>query len=201
MGKVLGLVGSPRRDGNSEIITNTFLSGVETRGLKTEKILLNKLDIHPCQACDACAGSGYCVVRDDMQNLYPKIKEASGLLLVSPIYFSGISAQTKAFIDRFQCWWHARYGFHRPFVEKEDGRLGFFISVEAMQGKEWGQKAIYTIRSYFNVINYSLEGSLHFQGIDALGSIEDSPDALTQVKNAGMAFADKAKLNLGEGLT
>lgn len=192
MAKILALVGSPRREGNSEILAAEFLKGVEEAGLNGELIRLNSLDIRSCQACDACAGSGYCVIRDDMRQLYADIAAAAGVLLITPIYFGSVTGQTKIFIDRFQCWYHAKYGFKRPFIKKEEQRPGYFISVGAWDKKEYSENALGIARTFFMVTNFQLHGQMHLTGYDHPGSVGEAAELLDKVKSAGKHFGDAA---------
>ena len=105
MVKVLGIAGSPRREGNTELLLREFLRGAGTSGLETELIILSEVDISPCTSCDLCQEDGKCVIADDMQLMYQKLLEARYIVFASPIYFSGVSAQLKSFIDRCQALW------------------------------------------------------------------------------------------------
>lgn len=100
--KIMILLGSPRKKGNSAKLAEQVAKGAKEQGAKVETFYLNGLDIKPCQACGKCkkANAG-CAIQDDMQPLYPKLKEADTIVIASPIYWFNISAQTKTFIDRF----------------------------------------------------------------------------------------------------
>ena len=102
MAKVLAVLGSPRRNGNSACLAEQVMSGARSLGATTETVYLHELEIKPCDACDLCEGDTYtgCVIDDDMQMLYPKIIEADAIVIASPIYWFTVSAQTKLFIDR-----------------------------------------------------------------------------------------------------
>ena len=111
---LLAVSSSPRRGGNSETLLKAFLEGASKKGWQGETVRLNELSLKPCQDCDGCAKDGRCVIKDDMQLLYPKVLAARGLVLATPIYFGSVSAQLKIFIDRFQCWWQAKYPLQSP---------------------------------------------------------------------------------------
>lgn len=98
---VLGIVGSPRRGGNTEILVDKILSSAENKGAKIEKVILNKLDIKPCQACDNCSDNRECIYKDDMVGLLNKMKLSQIWILGTPIYWWGPTAQFKTFIDRW----------------------------------------------------------------------------------------------------
>lgn len=98
--KILGIVGSPRREGNTEIMVKEALEAARGKGAETELFLLADHDIAPCDGCTACAETGACVIDDDMQKLYELMEEADGLIFGTPVYFINVSAQAKAVIDR-----------------------------------------------------------------------------------------------------
>jgi multimeric flavodoxin WrbA len=100
--KVIVLLGSPRKKGNSTVLAKQIILGVESVGGQTETVYLNGLDIKPCQGCYACRKkeSSGCAVDDDMQSLYPKLIESNAWIIASPVYWFSMSAQTKIFMDR-----------------------------------------------------------------------------------------------------
>jgi multimeric flavodoxin WrbA len=99
--KVLGIIGSPRRGGNTEILVDEVLRGAEEAGAQTDKVILNELDIAPCQACDTCLESGECVQQDDMAALLAQMQGSEVWVLGTPVYWWGPTAQFKAFLDRW----------------------------------------------------------------------------------------------------
>ncbi len=189
--KGLALTASPRREGNSELLLRSFAEGMESEGWEIETLRLNDLNIRPCQACDHCAPTGKCVVQDDMQKLYPKIRDCSALLLATPIFFGSLSAQLKIFIDRFQCWWHAKYNLDKPFIKPEEGRPAYFLSVGALKKKDYSESARQIVGVYCHIVNLQLQGSLCFRGYDERGSITRDPEPLAKARQEGKDFAKK----------
>jgi multimeric flavodoxin WrbA len=98
--KVLGIVGSPRQGGNTEILVEEALAAAREAGAKTEIVLLADKQIAPCDACRSCVKTGACKINDDMQPIYKQMEAADALLLGSPVYFGYVTAQMKALIDR-----------------------------------------------------------------------------------------------------
>jgi hypothetical protein len=99
---ILILKGSPRKHGNSAALADQIYAGAKKAGAEVESVYLSGLEINPCDACDACQeGDQGCIVQDDMQALYPQLKAADVIVLASPIYYFTITAQIKAFIDRW----------------------------------------------------------------------------------------------------
>lgn len=100
--KILVLLGSPRKKGNSTTLARQIIKGAESAGAEVEAVYLNGLNIRPCQGCYACKkkDSKGCVVDDDMQSLYPKIVASDALVIATPVYWFNMTAQTKIFMDR-----------------------------------------------------------------------------------------------------
>lgn len=99
---VVILLGSPRRDGNCAVLSRSLARGVEDSGSRSETLLLQGMDIRPCTACEGCHGeaSSGCVIEDAMQDVYPLLRAADGIVFASPVYWFSVSAQTKTVIDR-----------------------------------------------------------------------------------------------------
>lgn len=186
--RVIAFLGSPRIGGNTDILLEEFLKGVKNKGGVVEKIILNKLKISPCQNCSKCFKDGNCVIEDDMQLLYPKITSAERMVIASPIFFMGVSAQTKIMIDRCQALWARKYILKNKVSETCFSRKGFFISVCAINKKEIFEGAILTIKSFFRVIEVEYFGNLLFSGIDEKGAIKNHPTALRDSFTAGEKF-------------
>lgn len=106
--KVLGIVCSPRKGGNTEILVREALKGVTEAGGETELVLVAGKNIAPCDGCEACVKSGICKIRDDMQNIYQKLELADGVIFGTPVYFLNVSAQAKAVMDRTYAFLGAR---------------------------------------------------------------------------------------------
>lgn len=106
MKNVLILSGSPRKNGNSDILCDEFQRGAEEAGHQVEKIRVAAKEVHPCIACYHCReNDGACVFKDDMAEILQKMIDADVLVLASPVYFYSIDAQLKAVIDRTVARW------------------------------------------------------------------------------------------------
>lgn len=102
--KVLALLGSPRKKGNTALLLDEYLRGMRDSGKGAEitKVFLHEKDIRSCSSCETCrkVTIGQCAVKDDMQELYPLFCEADMVIYASPVYWWSVSAQLKAFMDR-----------------------------------------------------------------------------------------------------
>ena len=99
--RIVVLEGSPNRHGSSNMLADCFRQGAEEAGHTVEIIDAAHADIHPCTGCIHCGYEGPCVQKDDMEQLRRRILEADMLVLVTPLYYYGMSAQLKTLIDRF----------------------------------------------------------------------------------------------------
>jgi len=108
--KVLGVIGSPRKKGNTATLVETILDGARRSGAEAEAVYLGQIDLNPCRACDSCKKTGRCIQRDGMQDVYDKIAASRALVLASPVYFDQVSAQAKMFIDRLYCYCYTDSG-------------------------------------------------------------------------------------------
>lgn len=119
--RVLGISGSPRRNGNTDTLVQRILAGAASVGAETRMVYLSELDIHPCQACMYCIDHGNCVQQDDMMELYDLLRQCDSLVLGSPIYMWQMTAQTKLFVDRL----FALYTNNVPPVKSKNNLLLF----------------------------------------------------------------------------
>jgi multimeric flavodoxin WrbA len=182
--KVLGIMGSPRRQSNTEILLDKALGGAREAGAEVEKVLVSKLKISPCLEIYACRKDGNCTIKDDMQLLYKKLLEADHIIFASPIFFYGITSQTKAVVDRCQALWVRR---HVLGMGKEDKRVrrGVFISVGATRGTKLFDGAVLTVKYFFDAIGVKYSGDLLVRGIDNKGQIKEHPAALEDAFRLG----------------
>jgi multimeric flavodoxin WrbA len=182
--KVLGIMGSPRMQGNTELLFDKAIEGAVEARAEVEKVLVSKLKISPCLEIYACRKDGNCAIRDDMQSLYKKLLEADHIIFASPIFFYGITSQAKAIVDRCQALWIRRYVLDMG-GEDERERRGVFISVGATRGKKLFDGAVLTVKYFFDAVGVKYSGDLLVRGIDNKGQIEENPAALEDAFRLG----------------
>ncbi|MCK5733669.1 MAG: flavodoxin family protein [Candidatus Latescibacteria bacterium] len=186
--KILGLSGSPRRRGNTELLLDRALEGAKERGADVEKIVLSELNIHPCRHCDGCARTGLCVIEDDMQELYDRFRTLDALILSAPVFFMGPPAQTKSMMDRCQCLWVAKYVLKRPLVEGGTKRKSLLLSVGGSTRPHLFRPLKTIVQAVYATLDVAYGNDLCFAGVDQKGAIREHPTALKAAFEAGAAL-------------
>lgn len=177
MNKVLVVMGSPRRNGNSATLAQSVIAGAKNAGAEVESFYLHGMDIKPCDACDACqtGKSRGCNISDDMQDIYPKLLEADALVIASPIYWFTVSAQTKLFMDR--CYGLGNLGGYGL----KGKRIGIILTYGDTDPFNSG--AVNAIRTFQDAFNYI--------GAQIVGMVYGSAEKAGEISNNG-ALMDKA---------
>jgi len=98
--KILGISGSPRKNGVTVAMLDEVLKAAKGDGAEVELYSVSGKNIQPCDGCWGCRGTGKCHIKDDMQELYDKMVGADGIIFGTPVYFWGMTAQAKAVMDR-----------------------------------------------------------------------------------------------------
>jgi multimeric flavodoxin WrbA len=190
--KVIGIAGSPRRDGNTDHLLRQVMDGASSQGAQTKIVILSELNISPCRHCDGCIQTGKCVIDDDMQWIHSDLREADRVVLASPIFFMGVTAQTKAMIDRCQALWVIKYVLKIPVaINPQKERTGFFVSVGGTRLRHLFEPAMATVKSWFTTLDINYAGELVFSGIDERGDIDLHPSALKDAFAVGQKLAVK----------
>ncbi|MTI49077.1 flavodoxin family protein [Sporosalibacterium faouarense] len=131
MKKILALMGSPRKNKNTDKLLNKVLEGIKDSGedVDIKKVYLKDKDIASCIACDSCGKTGKCFKNDDMDDIYSDFDEGDGVIIASPLYFNTVSSLTKIMIDRCQVYWSSKYVLKNPSIDINKKRVGMFICV------------------------------------------------------------------------
>lgn len=181
--KIVGISGSPRRSGNSEILLDRALEGAASAGADAEKIVLNELEIRSCQECGGCDKNGVCVIPDDMSHLYKTLDKADAVIVASPIFFASLSAQTKMMIDRFQCEWMAKYMLKKAMRKKR--RKGLFICVSGSHRNDYFENAGSIIKAFFATLDIEYCGELFCGGMEKARDIDNEEKVLNKAYSLG----------------
>jgi len=189
--RACGLVGSPIKNGNVDLLVSEVLRGAESQGAEVFKIYLNELAIKPCQSCGVDPRPGFCIIEDGMNEVYKALETCEIVVLGSPVYFDSVSAQTKLMVDRCNCVTpYVRTAIGDPRFE---GRLlmrkkGVFVSVAGTQ--QDFEPLLPLVKGFFNWVNAELvETILHSHDDVELGAVRSDEARMKQAYDAGVRVA------------
>lgn len=149
--KAIGISGSPRKNGNTEIITRHTLKAIEEEGLDTELISLAGLDIRPCTACMVCSNRETCPIKDDLLPIYAKMKEADAIIISSPVYYGSATALIRGLMERA--------GFIAAHNGRQfEGKVGGSLAI-ARRSSQYFTEAQMTF--WFHTLGFFMPGSIH----------------------------------------
>ena len=161
---VLILSGSPRKNGNSDLLCDEFMKGAIEAGHQVEKIRVAEKNIGYCRACYGCKDTGVCVIKDDMAEVLQKMIDCDVLVLASPVYFYSIDAQLKAVIDRSVARW----------LEVKDKEL-YYIMTAADEEKASMETTLACFRGYADCVEGAKEmGVIYGTGVYEKGEVKDT---------------------------
>jgi len=176
---VLVLKGSPRESGNSNTLAGQVERGAREAGAEVDSLMLHHMDIRPCDACDVCQETGVCIVKDDMQKIYPLLEKANAILIASPIYWFTISAQAKLCIDRW-------YALETPQGNALRGKqIGIVLTYgDTNLYTSGGINAIHTFESMFRYIGAEIVGMVYGTA-NQIGDAEKQPELMEHAYKLG----------------
>jgi multimeric flavodoxin WrbA len=184
---VLGISGSPHRHGNTEVLLDRFLEGAQAAGAQVEKVVLKDLDYTPCRGCNACHKDGNCIVKDAAPPLFDRMMAADCVVVASPIYSMGITAQLKGFIDRGQYLWARR--FVTKTLEFSPEHLarhkGIFISTAGQNWDHVFDGAYPSLTALFHDAGFDYYDNIVANNMDTWKGIKNHPTALDEAFRKG----------------
>lgn len=136
MKKVLAIMGSPRKNKNTDKLLDAVIEGIKTNEVELKKVYLRDMKISTCIACGQCEKTGDCFINDDMKNIYDDFNNSDIIIIASPLYFNTVSSLTKIMIDRCQVYWSSKYILKNSSIEVNKKRVGMFIGVGGAPKKE-----------------------------------------------------------------
>lgn len=160
--RVLAVMGSPNVGRNTDAMLGAVVKGLRAVGVEVTEIYLREYNFKGCQGCGGCLQDGICKRNDDMQKIYPLIRQADGLVLASPTYNYNITAEMKAFVDRFFCYydfagpagWGCRLGYDRKAMvlaqSAGEDETGMKMTLDAMRRpmEDLGYRVVQSIPYY-----------------------------------------------------
>lgn len=179
--QVLVILGSPRKKGNSSTLAARISRGAKAAGAEVETVFLQALNISPCRGCDTCQkdGSKGCAIKDDMQEIYPKLIRADAWVIASPVYWFTMSAQTKMFMDR--CYALPAYA-RNPFAGKRIAIAMSYGDVDAV--KSGCVNALRAFQDAFRYTGSKIVGMVYGSAMKA-GEIADNKALMREAEELG----------------
>jgi len=191
--KVCGLIGSPNKKGNVDLLASQVLEGAKNRGAEIEKIYLNDLKIKPCQDCMKDPHPKYCFFEDDMEQIYDVLEFCDALVLGSPVYFDTVSAQVKLMIDRSNCLMpytrrpNGNFGFVRRMKKKKNG---VFVAVAGVE-QEF-ETILTTVKGFFNWANIELTETIFYPHSDEnYGGVKNNEGLMKKAFQVGTRLVNR----------
>ena len=182
--KALGVVGSPRKKGNTEILTAHCLKAMAEEGLDTELVSLAGLDIKGCNACNYCRDNDGCSIEDDLQPIYEKMVAADALIIASPVYFGSATALVKGLLERA--------GFMSFRKDPFRGKVGGPLVVARRAGKNF---TFVELLHWFHIKGIINPGSTYWNvaiGREK-GEVEEDEEGMRTAWNFGKSVAGLVK--------
>ncbi|MGD9505771.1 MAG: flavodoxin family protein [Syntrophobacteraceae bacterium] len=189
---IVGIYGSPRKEGNTDLMLDAFLEGAASRGAEIKRVYVRDLDVKGCLECGHCDKTGACVIKDDMGYVLDLLEEAHRIVVAAPMFFYGVPGQLKLLVDRSQSS-YMKHDLARK-AGKEDvqerTKRGFFLSAGATKGKRLFDCGVLMAKYFFDALNASYAGDLCFARVEDKGAIHEHPTAIEECRTAGEAFAE-----------
>lgn len=165
--RVLGIMGSPRLKGNTADLLEAVLTGARDEGAAVERLDLVRLKIDPCIECRKCDDMAECANEtDDMSEIYSRIRNVDAIVMASPIFFMGVTAQAKAMIDRCQSYWVERFVLKRRAYEGRERPRGLFVACAGSSKEIVFDPARHIVRAFFAAIDYECIGEVLLRHTD-----------------------------------
>jgi len=198
MANVLGIGGSPRKGGNTDILLERVLQGAREAGASTEAVQLRDRSFQSCTGCERCRRDERCTgLQDDMQAVYPLFERSLGLVLVSPIHSYTVSALMKAFIDRLYCYYEFTEPRPGPVASRlsGQGRKAVIVAVGEQDTYELGgmDSTLVILRRNLDILGFDIVGELPVLGVFERGEVSKRTGVLESAEQLGMELGRALK--------
>ena len=185
MKKILAVVGSPRKNGNTHILVRKIAEGAKAKGATVEELFLGDLSIKECDGCHRCWKDGLCSKKDDMCGIYLKVAESDAIIFGTPVYWYGPTGLMKLFIDRFVY-------FNSP---ANRGKIKGKSAVIAVPFEEENRQTARPVVEFFKkslaYLEMKLVGQILIPAVSEKGDILQKPELLARAYKLGQALADR----------
>jgi len=193
--KVIGLLGSPLTEGNTARLLERAMQGAKDAGCETEVIHVATLSFEACMEMMFCKEHDTCIMDDDMQGMYGKLKELDGLIIATPVMTMGVPGKLKSFFDRTQVFFMAKYVRKQPLITKEQKkrRRALLICISGMNVPGVFDGVKKTVLAFLDIIDCPLLDELLVPGMDTLRDVASSPDLLDEAYQKGLTLGKQIR--------
>lgn len=191
--RIIGIGGSPRKNGNSDVILKHILNGVEEKNIPADRVHLRNYQFQSCIGCEKCRKDEACTgLNDGMSLLYPKVLESQGLALVSPTHNYNVTAWMKAFIDRLYCFYNFDNNRPRGWSSRlaDQGRKAVLAAVCEQETKEDMGFTLDAMRRPLEALGYEIIGELPVFGVFDRGKVKEKKEILVRASKLGADLAE-----------
>jgi multimeric flavodoxin WrbA len=187
--RILGIVGSPRRGGNTEALVGAVLAGAAAKGAQTETIRLSDITFEGCRGCMHCRGHESCAIKDGMQDVYRAIEAADKVVIGSPIYMLQMASQTKAFMDRL-------FRYMNPDYSARIHKDTALVFAQGNPQPEAFRHYIDQTSSALSVLGFRVAETVIGGGTNEPGGIAKDAEAMARARAAGVAIGEAERAAL-----
>jgi multimeric flavodoxin WrbA len=193
--QIIALLGSPLPEGNTAKLLKKAISGAEDAGCDVDLISVPDLEFSSCREMYYCREENSCIIEDEMQRIYPKIKQMDSLIIATPVMTMGIPGHLKSFMDRCQVFYCAKYERKNPLILKEKRKIRktLLLSISGMNLPNNFDGIKMSILAYCDIIDCILTDELLIRDMDHKKDLDNYPKLMQQAYNKGY--------NLGFALT
>ncbi len=183
MVRVLGVIGSPRKNGNTHILVSSILDGAAEEGAAVEQLFLGKLKIRECDGCHTCWKGKRCSKKDDMAQVYDQIAESDVLVFGTPVYWYGPTALMIGFIDRF-----VYFNCPENRAKIRGKRAAIAVPYEE-EGNEAADLVVAFFERCLKYLEIELAGQVLVPGVSRKGEIAGREEKLREAYELGKRLA------------
>jgi multimeric flavodoxin WrbA len=180
--KVIGIVGSPRKNGNTNTLVQQILDGAAEAGAETRTFLLNEMTYRGCQGCGYCKSNDKCKFKDDLTELFDEMAKADGIVFGSPIYFAQFTGQMRLFLDRCYSLINADFSPRLPA-----GKKAVIVGAQGMPDPT-AYKGVFEefAGQITRLAGMDVKDTLIAAGYNAPGEVKDNAELMLKAKNTGL---------------
>jgi multimeric flavodoxin WrbA len=186
--KVLGIMGSPRVGGNSDILLSQALAGAKAAGADVEKIILDRKNISGCKDCKKCNKMGVCAVKDDMADIQKKILDAYAVIHSVPVYFWSMTGQMKTYLDRWCVFFDAEWKWQKIYYPQMRAKRIGLITVCGDPNIHTTDPIVHSFKSTADMTKLTWLGAVMATANDK-GDINENEAALKEAYELGRKAA------------